>query len=253
MELIKAAGSTGHCINHELVISLAQAVVKGTDYQNLVFTEAWSKSLLRRLGYVTRRATTDRNLSETVLQQSALEMKMIHDSFDQYHPDLILEMDETLAPWVYSNKYTYAKSGSSTVRLVGHKDKRGSTVTLTITKSNQYLPPQTIWTGLSKNSIPRNHQPSYFLNCYAGQTGTRTTQRGITKKSNQWQNIKTMKDYTRRIIVPYVKRVRSDHDLTLVSKGTRGLLIMDHHYSHLHEEVKALLEEINLHGCEIYS
>jgi hypothetical protein len=56
IDLLKASCRTGSCINNITVITLAHAVTEGTPYEDMEFTEAWSRSLLRRLGMVSRKA-----------------------------------------------------------------------------------------------------------------------------------------------------------------------------------------------------
>jgi len=138
---------------------------------HLSLTNSWARALLNRLDYVKRKPTTDRKLNANELIVAASKMKIIEDKISLYHPDLVLEMDETLAPWATSNDFTYAPRGANRVVINAKDDKRGSTVTLTITRSSIYLPPQIIWSGQTKASIPHFNSNNGLLNCFAGKTG----------------------------------------------------------------------------------
>jgi len=244
--LIKGIKDSGGTINCNVIISLAQAIVKSSSVEGTHFTEAWARSLMRRNNWVLRKSTTDRGMSKEELITAATLMENIRDSFQYYHPDLVLEMDETLAPWSFASNFSFAPCGSKRVTIIGKKDKRGSTVTLTITLSSKLLPPQTIWSGITKSSIPPHKQPPSFLNCFAGQTSEKSTKNGVVKRTNQWQNRKTMSEYLRFILKPYLDITRKNLDFSNVLKKDRALFIMDHHWSHLTPEVKEALEALNV-------
>jgi hypothetical protein len=142
-------------------------------------------------------------------------------------------MDETLALWSPSESFTYAPTGATTVSIPASNTKKGSTVTLTVSRGGNLLPPQVIWEGTTKRSIPYYTSPKGSLNCFSGITGTDMKGRS---KTNKWQNRKTILEYIDKIIKPYVEKVRLDSlDYEYEYKNT-AILIMDNHYSHNTEQ-----------------
>lgn len=83
-------------------------------------------------------------------------MKKLEEDIHLYHPKLVLEMDETKVPWCPAESYTYAPTATDKICIHGQNDKRASTATITITKSNQFLPMHIIWEGLSLKTIPKH-------------------------------------------------------------------------------------------------
>ena len=168
-----------------------------------------------------------------------------------YHPDLIIEMDETLAPWCPQSNTTYAPEGTPKIRLHAQDDKRGNTVSVSITKSNKLLPFHMIWEGLTQQSIPTCCWPDSFVNSFAGLTGKRITNKGKeVNKSNKWQNRKTMLEYMDGIVKPYIQAVRAREGFREESetfeKKDRCLLILDHHYSHTDESLQPVFENLKI-------
>ena len=63
--------------------------------------------MLNSLGYVKRKATTSRKLTDVQLLDTTTKAKAIEELITQYHPSLVLEMDETKLPWCPSDDFTY--------------------------------------------------------------------------------------------------------------------------------------------------
>jgi len=55
-----------------------------------------------------------------------------------------------------------------------------------------------------------------------------------------------MKEYIDFIIKPYLSKMRNSLNLVDIPKGDRCLLIVDHHWSHLTEETKSHLNDMNV-------
>jgi hypothetical protein len=244
IDLLKAIRASGGKVIPMVVQSIGRAVVinsgRGTElFENggtLKLDLPWARGILdNTLGWSNRKATTDRKLTSEEAVECAREAKALEEKIEQYHPLLVLEMDETLAPWCPQDNTTYAEEGTGRVEMNSQNDKRGNTLTVTISK-NEILPFHLIWDGLTDRSIPNCHWPPEFVNSFAGQTGTRKAKDGKdVKKTNKWQNRKTMKEYLNGIVKPYVERARASVAFrtgTRYPKGTRALLVMDHHWSH---------------------
>jgi hypothetical protein len=255
LTMLKAIRDSGGKVKPLIVIAIGRAVVidagKGKELAEnggpLELGKEWARGILyNSLGWNKRKSTTDRKLTEEETAEAALEQRKLEELIAQYHPDLVFEMDETLAPWCPQDDYTYAEQGTGRVQMQGSGDKRGTTVTLTVTKSNKLLDPQTIWDGLTERSLPHYKFPKGFVTCYAGKTGEKLGKGGkVAGKTNKWQNRKTMREYTSGILAPWISRVRAEaKDLDKYPKKDRALFISDYHWSHEGEWVDPLLEEL---------
>lgn len=117
-------------------------------------------------------------------REAAKKAWELEKEIENYHPSLVLQMDETMAPWCPTDNSTYAPKGSSTVRIIGASDKRGNTVTLTETRNCNLLPPQIIWEGKTERCIPNYHWPEDADQAHPNLSSLTN---GRTKR--QWPNI----------------------------------------------------------------
>jgi len=86
------------------------------------------------------------------------------------------------------------------------------------------------------------------LNCFAGKTGESSNVQK-TKKSNKWQNRKTVNEYITRVLKPYIDTIRAKENLDLsYEKQKRALLIWDHHWTHLDNSTLDALQKID---CDV--
>jgi len=158
-------------------------------------------------------------------------------------------MDETLAAYCPMNNFTYAPEGDNRVQILGQNDKRGETLTVSITRAGEILPFATIWSGKTPRSLPKFESPPGFLNSFAGVTGSRVNSLGtVVTSSNKWQNRKTISEFIEKIIAPYLKYCRSHtalvDEMKLFPKNTQALMIWDHHWSHEDEVATVALSTI---------
>jgi len=186
--LVTAARDSGSAINPCIVGSVAKSVVKSHGKEvilkenggDLNISEKWAFRFIRdTMGWVKRKETTTRKLSDDEKHEAGLEARALMDCISKYNPDLVLMMDETMAPWKPQVNHTYTDKGASRVVIQGSHDFRGNTATFTITRSNVMLPPQFIWAGLTTVCIPKSNfgcrirwdWPQGTLNCFSGPTG----------------------------------------------------------------------------------
>jgi hypothetical protein len=244
IEILKGIRASDGKVNPMVVVSVGKAVMINSGRSAELFENGghialdipWARGILdNTLGWSHRKATTDRKLTAAEAVECAQQAKVLEEKIEQYHPDLVIEMDETLAPWCPQDNTTYAEQGEGRIAMINQNDKRGHTLTVSITK-RELLPFHSIWDGLTDRSIPKCHWPKDFVNSYAGKTGERITKDGKTvSKSNKWQNRKTMKEYLEGIVKPHLARTRSSPAFLASprrAKGSRALLVMDHHWSH---------------------
>ena len=142
----------GAAISTSLTITAAEGIVTAYDQTQLVqngghieLTHDWALSLLSRIGFVKRKATTKAKLQyseEEYLNQVVSTIK-VHNIPDS----LVINLDQTGLNLVPSGDWTMAQKGSKRIDLAGPGDKRQITVTFRATLSGQFLPMQLLYTG----------------------------------------------------------------------------------------------------------
>ncbi|HEY9756321.1 MAG TPA: hypothetical protein V6C97_14230 [Oculatellaceae cyanobacterium] len=253
-----------------IVLVAARAVMKRNGLSNelvenggtLKLSPRWARGIIvNALGWVKRKATSTRKMTDDEKKEAAKKMIELEAKIDKYHPALVVEMDETMAPWAPVDNFTYEKPGTKTVVIQGTGDKRGNTVTITVTRDGHLLPFQNILAGSTDKSVPTLRRgvqwPDGFVNSLAGRTGTRTNAEGKeTAKTNKWQNPKTIGHYGMNILSPYFcaarKVIENEHKKATEEKreveyemGLRALCVMDGHYSHECDMIKKVLDAVN--------
>jgi len=176
-------------------------------------------------------------LTSVEIDVSKSSMMSLMYRVGQSNPNLVMMMDETMAPFSPVESYSYAPKGSKEVKVRSFTTKKGCTVTLTITASNLLLPAQVIWEGLTQRAVPKYKSPAGFINVFAGATG----KAGSRTKTNKWQNRKTILEYLNGIVGPYINKQRS-----ILHSSEPGILIMDNHWSHIDPIIEEPLKELNI-------
>lgn len=121
-------------------------------------SKSWAKSLLHRIGYVKRKATTKAKVCvsefESIKAQFVFEIQAIVE-LEEIPPELIINWDHTGIHYVPVGNWTQAEKGSKRVDVAGVEDKRQITAVLAGTKSGQFLPPQIIYAGKTKKCLQK--------------------------------------------------------------------------------------------------
>ena len=202
---VKALRTCGTSIGTNMVMAAVSGIVMAcdrtllTDYGgHISITKTWAASLLNRMGYVRRKATTKSTpgMSEERFKQLKAQfldqisrmvvLRSIPDS-------LIINLDQTGIRLVPSGDWTMAEQGSRRVEAVGLGDKRQITVTLADCLDGSFLPMQILYQGKTDRSHPKFTFPDGF---------------DIFHSPNHWANEETCLRYLNNIIIPYVTRVR---------------------------------------------
>ena len=237
---IKALRAAGTPISAPLIIAAAEGIVGTRDRTLLAknggsisLHRSWAISIMRRMGYVNRRATTQAKLQVTPdefrrLQQSYL---MQISSFVKVHnipADLIINWDQTPINVAPTTNWTMAEEGSKRVEVAALNDKRQFTSTLAVTMSGEFLPRQIIYQGKTERCHPTYAFPKGF---------------DIFHTANHWANGETMVRYITNIILPYVARVKEEKNLPA---DQPALVIFDVFCGHRVEDVETVLEDNKL-------
>ena len=198
---------------------------------NIRLNRHWAHSLLKRMHFVQRRATTAKsrhsstNFSE--LQKSFLDDVVSTVVMEEIPAELIMNWDQTGIKRVPSS-WTMEQRGSQRVEMAGVGDKRRITAIFCGTLGD-FLPVQLIYQGKSPRCHPHYQFPSDW---------------DVTHSPKHWSTEETMLQYISNIIVPYVEGTRC-----LLGNHTPALAIIDNFKGQVTAPVNALLEENDIHVC----
>ena len=165
---------------------------------NIRLTLAWAYSILKRMGFVQWKATTN---TKTSLSKPEFELakktylkkikKAVVDG--KIQPELVINWDQTGVNVVPASQWTQAEKGSSRVEIAGVGDKRQITVTVAGTLSGKLLPFQVLYESKTEQCHPSTAFPEGF---------------DIWHTPNHWANGGTSIRFVKNIILPYVSATR---------------------------------------------
>ena len=124
-------------INSAVVIAAAEGILmnknatlvskNGEGGVKAKLTDDWAKSLLKRMGYVKRKACSkakvDVERCEQLKEEFLLEINMIV-TMDEIPPELIINFDQTAMNYVPVSHWTIDQEGAKRVEVVAKDDKR---------------------------------------------------------------------------------------------------------------------------------
>lgn len=231
----------GGAVSTRSVVAAARAIVLTMNRSLLkefggpiVLNRSWGRSLLKRMDFVQRRATTSKskfsveNFAE--VKKAFLDEVVAIVTMEEVPAELILNWDQTGIRLVPSSSWTMDKRGTRRVEMVGVNDKRQITAVFCGNLLGDFLPVQVIYKG----KTPRCH-PSYSF----------PSGWNITHSPKHWSTEQTMLEYIDCIIVPYVEAIRNDLD----DKQAAALVIIDNFRGQVTDAVKGLLESHGIHMC----
>lgn len=135
-------------------------------------------------------------------------------------------MDQTGVHLVPTSNWTYEKSGSSSIAVVGAEDKRQITVCIASSLDGELLPPQLIFQGKTHRCLPARTPEAIVSHVH------------LTFSENHWSNQTTMKQYIDEIIMPYAGRCIELHRL---AADANMILVLDVWAVHKSEEFRLFL------------
>ena len=189
----------------------------------------WARSVLQRMGFSKRRATSTSKVKPTDLEKlkqnyliniySIVKMEDIHDS-------LIINWDQTSMKIVPTSSWTMEKKGTKRVEIAATDDKRQITGVFGCSVAGDFLPLQLVYKGTTPRCLPKNVDfPKDWDLAYS---------------ANHWSNEATMKDYVNHVILPYVSQKRKE--LGLSSKQA-AIVIFDYFKGQCLPSIFKLLED----------
>ena len=133
---------SGAVVNTAITMACAEGIVRSADSNmlavnggHILITKDWAKSLLQRMGFVKRRASTKAKITVEDFQerkeQFLLDIKAIV-TLEDIPLDLIIHWDQTGMHYIPVSSWTTAKEGSKRVEICGIDDKRQITAVLVV-------------------------------------------------------------------------------------------------------------------------
>lgn len=174
---------------------------KGKDGSVFRCSDSWVRRWLHRtLNWSERKATRAAHKLprdwEDQCEKSFL--RLAHDIKEHDIPvELHVNTDQSQGAFAQGSSFTWAKTGSKQVSIIGAEEKRAHTIVVSVSNSGVLLPFQAIYEGKSHLSLPRKSAPNYAL---ATEAGIRFEYSG---NSTYWSTQKTMRSLVDDIIAPY--------------------------------------------------
>ena len=124
----------------------------------------WAYSLLRRMKFVKRKATTSKSKHTVTnfeqLKKSFLDEVVTTVLMEEIPPELVMNWDQTGMKIVPSSSWTMNQSGAKRVDMIGVGDKRQITAVFCGTLVGDFLPLQLIYAGTTSRCHPKFNFPS---------------------------------------------------------------------------------------------
>ncbi|KAI0692029.1 hypothetical protein C8T65DRAFT_586915 [Cerioporus squamosus] len=137
-------------------------------------------------------------------------------NFYRIHADMIVNADQTGISLFPTGKYTYELKGAKDVSIVGHDEKRQTTVVIASSMSRNMLPFQSVWGGKTAESLPAQEAPRRAEADKLGFTYGHGDNR-------HWSSRETTKEWVTDTLLPYYAKMRAKNNLD--EKSYRLLLI----------------------------
>ncbi len=236
--LLKKIRESGGAVNARIAVSAARGIVL---YYNsslllengghLSLTRNWALSILARMNFVKRKATTakskesDQQFMEkkrAFLNEVAVTVQM-----EDIPADLIINWDQTGIRIVPSSNWTMERKGCKRVEITGVNDKRQVTAVLCGNLMGDFLPVQIVYKGKTPRCHPHYEFPMDW---------------DITHSPRNWSTEQTMLEYIDNIICPYVEGV-----CERLNCNSAALVIIDNFKDQITPACR--LDSANIHTC----
>ena len=196
-------------------------------------TRHWAHSLLKRMNFVKRKATTSKS-KQTAADFGEMKASFLADvvstvAMEEIPPELILNWDQTGIKIVPCSTWTMDQRGAQRVEMVGVNDKRQITALFCGTMVGDFLPVQLVYKGTTPRCHPHFEFPSRWH---------------VTHSKKHWSNEETMVQYDECIIIPYIEIIREN-----LGEHKPALAIFDNFKAQLTDAVTNLLDDNDIHIC----
>ncbi len=239
--LLNKIRDSGGVVNSRIAISVARGLLLYYSPSLLLengghldLTRNWALSLLERMKFVKRKATTakSRENDQDFMVRKGVFLNEVAMTVETVGipAELILNWDQTGIRIVPSSNWTMEKKGSKRVEMTGVNDKRQITAVLCGNMLGDLLPLQIVYKGKTPRCHPRFQFPLDW---------------DITHSIKHWSTEQTMLKYIDNIVYPYIKSVRD----SLNCNSTAALVIIDNFKGQITPACISLLESYNIYTC----
>ena len=185
-------------------------------FKTIKATPIWGRSILQRLGFRRRVASTGKvEVPEGARKEAGLQHLFRIVNIKEKHnipKFLVLKSDQILSKYVTVGRSTMTPKISSRFGLAGSTDKCSITLTLAATLDGKILPFQIIHEGVTNQSLPKIKFPA-------------KSSSSVNEKN--YSNTEEVIKHLQEIVIPYVneerKRIRdADQYVLLIWEVFRG-------------------------------
>ena len=167
---LKKVREGGEAVSARIAIAAARGILLKCDRTKLAefggpvqLNRHWAHSLLKRMKFVQRKATTAKS-KQTVANFTDLKEAFLADvvatvTMEEIPPELILNWDQTGIKIVPSATWTMTRQGEKRVEMIGVNDKRQITAVFCGTVLGDFLPVQLIYKGKTSRCHPQFEFP----------------------------------------------------------------------------------------------
>ena len=198
---LKKVREGGGVVTARVAIAAARAIILTQDRSQLIelgghieLTQAWAYSLLCRMKFVKRKATTAKskfsNANFAEVKKEFLNDLAAVVELEEIPPQLVLNWDQTGIKLVPVSSHTMDRQGCNRVEVTEVTDKRLITALFCGSLTGDFLPVQVIYQGKTNRCHPKFSFPPDW---------------NITHSPKHWSTEQTMIEYIHEIIIPYVK------------------------------------------------
>ena len=192
----------------------------------------WANSILKRMGFVRRKGTTQKCMSLTpyeFAQKKEAFLNSVSSMVNAHNipPELVLNWDQGGTNLMPSSSYTLEKQGATRVEIAAVNDKKQIAATFAVSLSGAFLPFQLLYQGKTERCHPKYEFPPEI---------------DVWHSPNHWSNQDLTKRFVEKVIIPYVIHARQDKSLREDAKA----LVIFHCFSGHQGPVLDVLESHNI-------
>ncbi len=149
---------SGGVVSARIAVAAAMGIVKHYDRflleeygGHVCLNQAWGYSLLKRMNFVNRKATTSKSkmsISDFTQLKRAFLLDVYNTAqMEDIPPEMIINWDQTGVKMVPTSCWTMNVVGAKRVEVYGLSDKRMITLVLCGSAVGEFFPPQVIYKG----------------------------------------------------------------------------------------------------------
>ena len=199
-KFLKALFKKGGNISYGIVSTTANVLLSRSEdlsLKNIKTTPMWGRSIVQRVGFRRRVATTGKvEVPEGARKEAGLQhhFRIVNIIEKRNIPkSFVLNSDQTSSKYVTVGRTTMAPKNSTRVGLAGSTDKRSITLTLTVPLDGKVLQFKIIYGDKTDQSLPKITFPAKF---------------STSVNEKHYSNTEEVIKHLQGILIPYVNEER---------------------------------------------